>query len=131
MSLCLVVLGVSGCATYDPNQHYDPNATEKIGKVIDKQVARFETRSDSQNLTPMYSYPPNAAIYALVHNVAIMGEYLKKKPEIPIYGYRIKIGDSEEIVVHSEFPGHDIGNCVKVFLSSRPDYPRIASWSGC
>lgn len=129
----LLVSNLCGCATsYDPNKHYDPNAIEKLGRIINKTLVRHETRlaADSKLVMrpEMYGLPANATTYATAF---IMQELFKKEAQIPIYAYSIHTEDETNIVVFSEFPAHDVGACVKVFLSSRPDYPRMTGWSGC
>lgn len=121
-----------GCASYDPNRYYDPNAIEKLGRVMNKVLVNYETRlaGDSKLVMrpEMYGLPVNATTYATAF---IMQEFFKKESKIPIYAYSIRTDDSTDIVIFSEFPAHNVGECVKVFLSDRPDYPRMAVGSGC
>lgn len=51
--------------------------------------------------------------------------------EIPVYEYLVKLSTSETVAVISEFSAHEVGECVKVFFSSRPSYPRLAISTAC
>jgi hypothetical protein len=115
-----------GCATYNPSDYYDPNATEKIGRISLKSVARHETRQAADN--PIIAPVPGLIPYG---TTLILQKSLRRDSQIPIYSYTIKTEDQSEVIILSEFPSHSVGDCVKVFLSTRPDYPRMAVWSGC
>jgi hypothetical protein len=124
------VLFTTGCATYDPAKHYDPNATEKVGRIIEKTIARYELRAAADSTPTPYPLftswlPLNTVSYITATTLDILR---RKEAAIPIYAYLVD-ADSEKAVVYSEYPAFEVGNCVKLFLSSRPDYPRIAPWS--
>jgi hypothetical protein len=128
-SVCAVLL-TAGCATYDPAKHYDPNATEKVGRITEKAIAKYELREAADNKPSPYplltsSLPVNAVSYITAATFDILR---RREASIPIYAYMVD-ADSEKAVVYSEYPAFEVGDCVKLFLSSRPDYPRIAPWS--
>ena len=122
---------LTGCATtYDPTRHYDPNAIEKLGFIIQKEVAYFEIRESGDS--PYLIDPVSFASLGTesVITASVINEILIKRSNIPIYAYLVK-SEGEKIIVYSEYPNFDTGQCVKLFLSQRKDYPRIAPWGGC
>jgi hypothetical protein len=114
-----------GCATYNPSDYYDPNAKEKLGRVISKSLANYETRPAADNpiIAPIPGVPLGTTL--------VVQEAMSRNYQIPIYSYKIRTEDQVDIVVLSKFQSHNQGDCVKVFLSVRPDYPRMAPWEGC
>lgn len=129
----LAALSVVGCATYDPNDYYDPNATTKQGRIQSKMIEHWEYRMAADK-TPKtfnaYQYGAAGVITAaLLQN--LMGLSDKPDSQIPVYAYGIGAEHGERLVVYSEYPGFAVGECVKVFLSSRPDYPRMAYGGNC
>jgi len=52
--LLAVPTGIVGCASYDPNVHYDPNAIEKMGRIVEKRVARVELRESGELRSPIF-----------------------------------------------------------------------------
>lgn len=115
---------IYGCANQTPS--YDPNAVESIGRIISKmQVgAKIQARADSPNMGP--------ALAASLGPVGLgIGDALQKKTTLPIFEYRIKTEDGREIVVFSDYSSDIVGQCVRVFESSRPSYPRFISSNEC
>lgn len=126
--IALALIGV-GCETYDPLAHYDPGAIEKVARVINKQVARYEMREHAETRPNFWTDKHSGiAVYVLASLIeATHGKV--GSSAIAIYAYSIEADDGERAVVYSEYPGFEIGNCVKLFLSHRADYPRMAPWS--
>lgn len=117
----LVLLG--GCA-YNPNDHYDSNAIEKLGQVSAKTVARTEPARKGDPSPPIFLPLPSGMIVVPAFPSAPTGH-------MNIYEYVVKVAPTESVSVLSEYPGFNVGDCVKVFLSQRASYPRIAHGAGC
>jgi hypothetical protein len=122
--LLSLAMSLAGCATTPPN--FDVDAKESLGRITEKTVAggRTQARADS----------PSAD--ALVGTIGIVGVAIadglfQKKTQIAIYAYRIRTADGRQIVVASESFSNEVGDCVKVFESARPTYPRFVSAMGC
>jgi hypothetical protein len=119
--VCLVI---SGCASnYNPDDWYDGKAVEKPGRIIEKKIAKIEERgwagSQPGTLIPI---PVGGTIYFLPINTSSA----RGLAQILIYEYVVRVDSMETVSVISEYPSHMVGECVKVFFSSRPSYPRIA-----
>ncbi len=125
-NIYLLTFLLHGCATYNPSDYYDPNATEKIGRIFIKSLAKYETRPAGDG--PIIAPVPGVIPYG---TSLVLQKILSRDSQIPIYLHTINTEDRSEVIVLSEFPSHNVGDCVKVFLSTRPDYPRMTSWSGC
>jgi hypothetical protein len=113
-----------GCAS--PTPGYDPNAKESLGRIIGKEIGQVRTqaRADSFNAGP--------ALVGTLGAVGIaIGDSLEKKTQVPIFRYRIRAEDGREIEVHSEYAMNQVGDCVRLFESERPTYPRFTSADGC
>jgi len=124
-SMTSALLLVSGCSTtYDPNDYYASNAIEKLGRVVSKTVAHTEQRRWADPSPPIVV--PIGGVFIPIATQAPRGPSL-----VNIYAYVVKVSPTESVVVHSEFPGREVGDCVKVFLSERASYPRMAAGSDC
>jgi len=117
----LALLG--GCTSYDPNDYYDPNAIEKLGRITKKTVARVEPARSGETSPP---------IFLPLKGITVI---LSRTPESPgsmnIYEYVVALTPSQNISVFSEYPAFNEGECVKVFLSERASYPRMAPGADC
>lgn len=117
----LALLG--GCASYDPNDYYDPNAIEKVGRITKKTVARVEPARSGETSPPIFL--PLKGLWVV----------LTLSPESPgimnIYEYVVTLPQSQTVSVFSEYPSFKEGECVKVFLSKRASYPRMAYGASC
>lgn len=125
VSLFGIIYFLNGCSTYNPIDHYDPNAVEKLGRVTSKSLSRHETRPAADNL--IVAPVPGISLGVTL----IMQQALNKESQIPIYAYKVMTEDKTEITILSEFPSFKPSDCVKVFISTRPDYPRMRYWEGC
>ena len=115
---------VSGCANTAPS--YDINATESLGRIVSKNVmgVRNQAAADSWNAGP--------SLVGLVGVAGLaLGDALQKKTVVQVYEYRIRISPSKEVTALSDYSVHQIGECVKVFESQMPTYPRFVSDEGC
>jgi hypothetical protein len=123
-SLIVLVLVISGCASRAPS--YDSNARESLGRIISKtQVGeKIQARADSPNM--------GAALVGIYGGLGlVIGDALQKKTTLPVFEYRIKMVDGREVVAVSDYSRDSVGECVKVFESSQPTYPRFVSSDEC
>lgn len=121
--LSLTVL-LAGCATYEPRDHYDPVAVEKVGFITSKSLAKIE---------PVKTKPKGNFIPVPMHG-SVQMIYIPDAGRTSyrdIYEYSVKVSESETVSVLSVYSSFEVGDCAKVFLSSKPSYPRIANGSGC
>lgn len=118
----LALLG--GCATYDPNDYYDPNAVEKVGRISAKTVARTVPARSGETSPPIF-LPLKGMM------VIVPGFPTEPAGLMNIYEYVVTLAPNQTVSVFSEYPSFNVGDCAKVFLSQRASYPRIASGSGC
>jgi hypothetical protein len=120
----LSVLGLlDGCA-YNPNDYYDPGAIEKLGFISEKMIARTEPARRGDPPPPILLPLPTTMVMLPTFPTAPAGR-------MNVYEYVVKVTPTESVSVFSEYPGFNVGDCVKVFLSQRASYPRIAHGSGC
>lgn len=130
--LAISALLMSCASTYNPSDYYDPAAVKKSGRIEAKSISRLEERRWADAMEPHHrGYPVPIPIGNQLVGILFIGGAARGKSEIPIYEYRILTGQGERILVYSEFPGHEVGDCVAIFLSSRPDYPRMANGGDC
>lgn len=118
--LLAIVAIVSGCASSPP---YDPQATETPATIVAKRVIDRVKRSTAE-VQPAIPVPLARGIVLLEPARAGMGE-------ISIYEYTVRTNDGRTVSVPSEYPAFEVGQCVTLFTSPRPTYPRIANGSGC
>lgn len=115
---------VGGCASYDPNDYYDPNAVEKLGRVTKKTVARVVPARSGETSPPIF--------LPLKNMIVVIPAFPTQAPgSMNIYEYVVTLSPNEAVAVYSEYPSFSVGECVTVFLSQRASYPRMASGSGC
>jgi hypothetical protein len=112
---------VSVCAT-NPAPSYDPDARETPARVIEKRIVGYLVQPTAE-FRSTYVIP----LRKLVLVMPAQGE----TAQIPVYEYTVKAKDGRRVTVDSEYPGFNAGQCVILFESARPDYPRIAMGSGC
>jgi hypothetical protein len=112
-----------GCASYDPNDYYDPNAVQKAGVIYAKTLAGSEPRPWGDPKAPVFI--PIGGVIVPVWIGAGRGE-----SRIDIYEYRVRLPGDESATVYSEYP-FEMGECVKVFFSARDTYPRMAYGADC
>lgn len=126
---CLYALPVTllfgGCAAYDPNAHYDPDAVEKVGFITAKSL-RLE-KYQSKPRGDSFPVPVNGTVKMLYIPDASAGGIRYRE----VYRYVVAVSEHETVSVEDSYPAFQVGECAKVFLSSRPTYPRIAPGSGC
>ncbi|MEW5789398.1 MAG: hypothetical protein AB1899_16260 [Pseudomonadota bacterium] len=124
---------LTGCASdYNPADYYDPAAVKLSGRIEAKAVSRVEERGWADAMEPHHrGLPLPIPVGNQQFLVLFIGGASRGKSEIPIHEYRIVTDKGEKLLVYSEFPGHAVGDCVQVFLSSRPDYPRMANGGTC
>lgn len=91
---------------------YDPNARETLGTIHAKVIAAENAK---QEVTMMLR----------TQQVGTAG------PPVTVYRHTVMLEDGRSVEVMSSYPGHTVGDCVKVFESSQPSYPRLANHSGC
>lgn len=124
----LVLIGLSGCATYNPNDYYDPNAMEKMGRIVEKQITRAELKDSAELRVPiLLPIMVNGTMHFL------RGSYTRAPSQVwmDVYEYRVGLPGDQTVSVISEYPSFQVGECAKVFFSTRPSYPRIAPGYDC
>ncbi|MES2280796.1 MAG: hypothetical protein V4542_05225 [Pseudomonadota bacterium] len=123
--LLVAALLLSGCAT--PKPDYDINARESFGRIISRAQlgSKTQQRADSPNLGAALAGPYGIAGF-------IAGSAFDKKTTLPIFEFRILLLEGREVVAVSEFAEtNQIGDCVKVFESDQPSYPRFIPSDEC
>lgn len=120
----LASLMLSGCTAYNPEDHYDPNAVEKVGLITFKSLAKIE-KLPAKPKGEILSLPINGAIKTIYIPSTDKPSYRK------IYEYVVEVSDNEKVSVLDLYSAYNIGDCAKVFISPKASYPRIASGSGC
>lgn len=122
--ISFVCIWISGCAATAPT--YDPHATESLGRVVSKIPvgAKTQVQADSDNANGL------EGVIGYV-GVSIVNELVQKKTNITIYEYGIRMREGREVAVRTDFSTTKVGECVKVFESVMPTYPRFVSADGC
>jgi hypothetical protein len=132
--LACVIFSTSGCASYDPDAHYDAQAIKKDGRVVAKNIDHYEKRSSDSSPRPVY-YPPGTSPIAAAVASIIVSQFIENRSPpsngVAVYAYDIQVQSAEKYRVYSEFPGFEINECVKVFISNRTGYPRMAFGGEC
>lgn len=115
----LIPVVAAACST---SPSYDPNAREAPARVVGKKVVGSITRETAEvkfgTLIPVgkavlpFFTPGGTAV-------------------IPVYEYAVMERDRKVTTVLSEAPVFEIGQCVKLFNSDQPSYPRIAYDAEC
>jgi hypothetical protein len=115
---------LAACAA--PPLSYDPDALESPARIIDKSVAgeRTQPRADSYNAGPALAGVIGAA-------GLVLADALQKRTNIEVYEYVVRTNEGNEVSILSEYTGFSVGDCVKLFQSAQPTYPRIAPGGGC
>ena len=120
LPLAAIALTLVACSTTPPA--YDPSAQEMPARITEKRIigsisrATAEVKFDAiipvgKLLVPMSS-PDN-------------------KANIPIYEYNVTDKHQKITKVLSESSIFEVGQCVKLFISNQPTYPRIAYGAEC
>jgi hypothetical protein len=120
-----LALLLGGCATYNPNTHYDPDAVEKVGFITAKSLVLEKHKSKPRG--SFIPVPVNGTITMVYSPDASAGGGRYRE----VYRYVVAVSAHESVSVLDTYPAFQVGDCAKVFLSSRPTYPRIAPGSGC
>lgn len=122
-----LVVALVGCATRDPNDYFDADAGETMARITRKVVASVERRPSAEvgkgGLVPI---PIRGAMYFVA-----LDNPMADPATIKIYEYSVRDGSGTETLVLSEYFAFEVGDCVKLFVSTRPSYPRIALGWGC
>jgi hypothetical protein len=126
VAVLVAALLLAACASHEPSKHdYDPQATELYGRIVDKRLAHTETHAVPRN------YGEYAGVFTIVNVLWGTTQPSHDVHTLNVYEYLVQVDDGRKIAVQSEFFGHDVGECVKVFLSERPSYPRLTSGTDC
>jgi hypothetical protein len=120
----LATLMLSGCTAYNPEDHYDPNAVEKIGLITSKSLAKIE-KLPAKPKGEFLSIPLNGAIRTIYIPSTDKPRYRE------IYEYVVEVSDNEYVSILDLYSAYNVGDCAKVFISPKASYPRIAAGSGC
>ena len=124
--ITLIVLSLlsCGCSTRSPS--YDQDAIQSRARIVGKSVAgeQVQARADRPNM--------GASMAGVIGPAALpLGDALQGKTSVKVYAYRVKNEAGVEVTVLSEYPAFEVGDCVILFQSSQPTYPRIARGGGC
>ena len=123
----IVALLASACATRDPNDYYDAAAKETMGRIVSKQVVAIDRRPTAEVNNTLF-------IPVVLHGVAYLVMLSNPRADlasIKIYEYVVRTPDGATTSVPSEYFAFEVGQCIKLFTSPRPSYPRIASGWNC
>lgn len=127
IGLLLSFFAVS-CTSYDPKEYYDPDATIKSGLIVEKEIIGSTPGQWADSSPPLVAPIPIGSGWAVL--ILILTR-TNSPPDTPVYQYIMQGEDGQKTAVLTTFPAHDIGQCVSIFLSDRPDYPRMAAGGDC
>lgn len=115
---------LTACAAQTPT--YDSAAVESRARIVSKTIAgeKIQPRADSFNAGPGVAATLGAA-------GLLLADVVQKKASVTVYEYLVKSEAGEEVRVSSEYFAFSVGDCVTLFQSPQPTYPRIAWGSGC
>jgi hypothetical protein len=118
-----LVLALSAVACETPGAggdgSYDPNARETLGRVISRKDTGMTTQqARSTTLIP-------------VGGLFVPVPMDRGTGPLPVFEYQVKLEDGRTVSIFAWYPHHEVGNCVKVFESTRRDYPRFINSHGC
>ncbi len=122
----LIPIVLSACAGFGSRAPtYDPDASESIAKIVSKREVAKVNRPMGGGIPVVVPVPIGRAMIF----VRLSGGGLFGSASIPIFEYVVEAQDGNRVQILSEFFAYEVGNCVKLFLSDKPTYPRIAPWS--
>ena len=98
---------------------YDPDAQETLGRIVERRDSGTTTRLAGRG------------VLIPVGGLFIPIPLDRGTSSMSVFAHTIALDDGRRLVVYSWYPEHQVGNCVKLFESSRPDYPRMINSSGC
>ena len=127
VAVSLAIL-LASCAARNPNDYYDVAATEKMGRIISKQVVAVDTRPTAEAHGAFLFLP--VTVHGVGYLVMLSNPIGRGSAKIDIFEYVVQTPDGVKTSVLGEYR-FDVGTCVKLFLSSRPSYPRIAPGWDC
>lgn len=133
VTLCI---GISGCVTMSKAPTYDAAATETLGRVVSKipVKTKMQVMADSKSLMSpdTFAWSSNPAQASLARAIgSLLIDLEEKKTWIPIYEYQVQMADGRSVFVNTDYAHTEIGECVKVFESADPSYPRFISHDSC
>lgn len=124
LAYLLAALMFSGCSAYNPEDHYDPNAVEKVGLITSKSLAKIEKLPAKPKGNVLF-LPINGVVKTIYIPSTAKPRYME------IYEYVVEVSDNEKVSVLNLYSAYNVGDCAKVFISPKATYPRITSGSGC
>ena len=129
-----IALVLVSCATPVPKTE---TAATVIAKIEHSKLRQLKGMSSSQVADSIRGqYGPNADAVAgslsTLFTSTRLGELLGMTQTITIFAYTLRTNDGREATVLDEYPGFQVGDCLKVFALEQPGTnPRIAYGTGC
>jgi hypothetical protein len=119
--LLIVAIGIlAGCAS--PLSAYDPAAKEAPARIIAKRIVDRINRPTADG----------SVMFLPVAGVLVPIQTSRGGPsQIAIYEYAVETNEKATVRVLSEYFAFEVGQCVTLFTSDQPTYPRISQGSGC
>lgn len=121
ITISLLTLFLTACATA-PSSSHDPDAKETPVRVLQKRVIDQVTRETAE-------YKPTMVIP--VGNIVLIHTKRGDTAWIPIYEYTVADRNKTTATIQSEYSGFEVGQCLKLFTSIQPTYPRLAYGAAC
>lgn len=119
----LAPLVVTACASTPSIPLYDSAAKEAPVRVTEKRVAEYVSREMAQ--------VRSGTVWVPVGNAFVVITLSNSSTKIPIYEYGVVDQHKNTTNVFSEYPAFDLGQCLKLFTSQQPSYPRLAYGASC
>ena len=105
---------LSGCAM---GSRYDRDAKETSVRLVEKRAAGSKLNGVNTD-----------------KQILLVGKTTSVLPtfnQVSIYEYTVADQNKQQTKVTSEFPGFEIGQCLKLFTSNQFGYPRLAYGGAC
>lgn len=118
--LTILPFALAACAT---SSSYAPSAKESFGVIVAKEVVGTQQQATADS--------PNHPLAKVVPVFGLMDALHQKNTNLPLYSYRLKKLSGEEITVTTTYSADSVGNCVQIFESARPGYPRFVATTQC
>lgn len=117
--LAIALLLVSACAS---SPSYDASAKETPVRVVDRQLVGYASREAADSRNWLLMVPVGKTFLVVTGGGAA---------QIPIYEYTVIDATKKTTSIKTEWSGYEPGQCLTLFTSNQPTYPRLASGAGC
>lgn len=118
---------MTACAS-SQSSSFDPNATETLGRVVEKTMTRTLNRETNPSVLGLDTA---GAMFGIAG--VLVAKSKEKRADVIEYSYTVRLQDGRDIQIRSEWTELAPDQCVRIFESKtqRTDYPRMTTDDRC